>query len=152
MRHPELVGLEYFLDAITGDIFSVPEQVFEALEAEEEIVSLPPWQQPLLNLAQKVLNDEDKRFIRIPADYPFSEIGLMNKFAESVSDASLRVALQKVLLEGDAQTRFAGVIDTYPAERRRWFEVRDVHEEQVVRRWLEQFGLQAESDPGQESS
>jgi len=152
MRHPEMVGLEYFLDAVTGDIFSVPEQVFEALETEEEIATLPAWQQPLLNLAQRVLNDEDKRFIRIPADYPFSEMGLMSKFAESVSDAALRVALQKVLLEGDAQTKFAVVIETYPGERRRWFEVRDVHEEQVVRRWLEQFGLHAESDPGQESS
>ena len=152
MRHAEMVGLEYFLDTITGDIFSVPEQVFEALETEEEIAGLPAWQQPLLNLAQRVLNDEDKRFIRIPADYPFSEIGLMSKFAESVSDAVLRVALQKVLLEGDGQSKFAVVIETYPAERRRWFEVRDLHEEQVVRRWLEQFGLQAESDPGQESS
>lgn len=152
MHHPEMLGLEYFLDTLTGEIFSLPEEVFDALETEEELETLPVWQQPLLYLANRVLNDEDKRFLRIPADYPFGDFDLMSRFAESVTDAKLRLALQRALFEEDAQDKFALVIETYPNERRRWFEVRDTHEEQVVRHWLEQYGLQAESDPGPESS
>jgi hypothetical protein len=71
------------------------------------------------------------------------EYGWMAEFAASVGDARLRERLELALSGRGAFRRFKNVLLDFPAERERWFAVRDGHLREAARGWLEDQDIEA---------
>ena len=69
------------------------------------------------------------------------EYGWMAEFAASVADARPRERLELAQAGRGAFRRFKNVLLDHPAERARWFAVRDARLREAAREWLAEQGI-----------
>ena len=75
------------------------------------------------------------------------EYGWMEEFTGTVGDARLRDRLEVALDGRGAFRRFKNVLLDFPAERERWFAVRDERLRAVAREWLAEQGIEPTTTP-----
>jgi hypothetical protein len=118
-----------YLDTRTGEVLMVP---VDRLDGEDD------WP-----------SDEDidasldaGHLLAIEALGASVEYGWMAEFASSVGDARLRELLELALSGRGAFRRFKNVLLDFPADRERWFAVRDGHLRAAAREWLTEQGIE----------
>jgi hypothetical protein len=75
------------------------------------------------------------------------EHGWMAEFAAAVGDTRLRELLELALSGRGAFRRFKHVLLDFPAERTRWFAVRDERLHAAARDWLAEQGIEPTTTP-----
>jgi hypothetical protein len=123
-----------YLDPRTGEVLMVP---VDRLDGEDD------W--PSDDDIDAGLDAGDLLAIE-PLGAPV-EYGWMAEFASSVGDARLRELLELALSGRGAFRRFKNVLLDFPAERGRWFAVRDAHLRAAAREWLAEQGIEAIAAP-----
>jgi tetratricopeptide (TPR) repeat protein len=88
---------------------------------------------------------EDSRFVRVEPEGSDRAYRDMEEFTASVGDRALRERLQDALSGKGAFGRFKRVLADHPAERERWFELRNERLEARARTWLEDVGMSAKA-------
>ncbi len=132
-----------YLDTQTGEVLSAGADIFRMIEddATDEMKDLPDWQQDEIEIAKKILQDENDRYIEIPKHESFESYRHMEIFVEIINETELKEKLLIALDGKGAFRRFKNVLEHYPEQREQWFKFK--HELMVneVSRWLEAFDI-----------
>lgn len=114
-----------FLDRQTGKLVGWSD--YDDVDAREE--------------TSDAIDADRDRYVKIERIDSAQEHDWMSDFTATVSDPVLRRLLDVALRGRGAFRRFKDVLLEYPAERERWFAVRDERVRGVIMRWLEENGL-----------
>lgn len=137
---------ESYLDTETGEVVVIPlELLDEHIFAEEYVKDLPKWKQDLVPCARPILRGSD-RYAVIPTAPSYEEYNLMLEFAASISDPNLRDLLSVALNGTGAPRRFKHILQDYPKEAARWFQMRDEFSIGRVREWLRELDIEPLDD------
>ena len=145
----------FFLDLETGRIVLLTDETSRALEelyaelpagadVEEAIRQrdMPDWQREEVCLADQVETGYGTRFIRIEPSDSRSGYRDMEEFIATVQDAYLQERLGRAINGRHPFRSFKEVLDSYPHERERWFEFKDVQVHQHALEWLADHGIE----------
>ena len=131
-----------FLNLENGEIVIIPETLLDGDCLDEENVSdLLEWEQELVEQARDVEENFEK-YEEIPTIPTFEVYNLMVEFAHSVTDPELKNMLAVALDGKGAFGRFKKILDSYPEERNRWFELKDETVKEYVKEWLEDIDVE----------
>jgi hypothetical protein len=132
---------EFFLDLATGEVVVIPAELLEQDCLEEEPAGLPAWEQALLPVV-RAIQEGGERYARVPQMPSYEIYNLMVEFAETVTDHRLRRLLAVALDGKGAFGRFKRVLADYPAERERWYRMKQAALNERVKEWLGQLGVE----------
>lgn len=154
MEKQDDMGSSEHFDTEAGEALNIPNEVMDAAESgdEEEIASLPDWEQELIETAKLILADEQGRFQDIPRRSSSDGYELMAEFAESVGNAKLRARLESVLHGKGVFRRFKDALRDDPDEENRWYKFHDEKMRQEVRDWLNSLGIEPIEEPQKKKS
>ena len=113
---PDLV---YFLDKISGEIFSVP------VDYEDDSF----WEE---------MESNDEQFIEMPAFNYEKERLLIHDFIKGVGNAKLRHLLEKAFVGKRPYGRLDEILAFYPDEMERLIALKEQYVSERVRSWLEE--------------
>lgn len=112
----------YYLDRLTGEIFSVPST-------------------PDSNDVLQQLKDNGERFLEIPPfDYP-SERQIVAEFVAQIADADLKKLLQTSLAGRKPFGKIEDILSFYPDEEERYTLLKDQFLSNRLKTWLEENNL-----------
>lgn len=151
---------DYFLDMVTGEVIAFSEEILgefksrlydsdsdeigdeiEYIEFDEE-PDLPYWMEDEVELALKILLDEEGRYVRIPERGPTMAYKSLSDFIETVEDPLLREELSNALTGKGAFRRFKDVLIDYPKERKRWHGYNAKAMKREIIEWLSSIGAE----------
>jgi hypothetical protein len=143
---------EWYLDRQTGEVLLVGKEILRDLEFDEdgaEAMSgkIPDWQQAERDLAARIEADATGRYERIPENKPRQGYRLMEQFAATVRDPSLREKLDVALDGKGAFRRFRNVLYDYPAERRQWLDYERQSKLERASEWLASLEIESTWKP-----
>ncbi len=116
---PDLV---YFLDKISGEIFSVP------VDYEDDSF----WDE---------LENNDEQFLEMPAFNYEKERLLIHDFIKGVGNAKLRQLLEKAFVGKRPYGRLDEILAFYPDEMDRLIALKEEYVSERVRSWLEEHDI-----------
>jgi hypothetical protein len=151
---------DYFLDMVTGEVIAFSEEILsefksrlydsdsdeigdeiEYIEFDEE-PDLPYWMEDEVELALKIVLDEEGRYVRIPEREPPMAYKSMSDFIETVKDPLLREELSNALNGKGAFRRFKDVLIDYPKERKRWHGFNAKAMKMEIIEWVRSIGVE----------
>ena len=112
----------YYLDRLTGEIFSVPST-------------------PDSNEVRKQLKDNGERFLEIPPFDYRSERQIVAEFVTQISDLELRNLLQTSLAGRKPFGKIEDILSFYPHEEERFALLKDQFLSNRLKTWLEENNL-----------
>lgn len=112
----------YYLDRLTGEIFSVPST-------------------PDSNEVRKQLNDNGERFLEIPPFDYRSERQIVAEFVAQISDPDLKNLLQTSLAGRKPFGKIEDILSFYPDEEERYTLLKDQYLSNRLKNWLEDNNL-----------
>jgi hypothetical protein len=131
--------LRNYLDKETGEVTTVSREVRRMVEEDESPDTLPGWQQPEFKTAQLIYETPD-RFLSLPSRFDVHEWQIMEDFASSAEDESLREELLSALHGRGAFRYFKDVIHRRGVKED-WYEFRTEAPREIAVEWLEKNGL-----------
>ena len=132
---------EFFLDLATGEVVVIPAELLEQDWLEEDPADLPAWEQALLPVVREI-QEGSERYARVPQVPSYEIYNLMVEFAETVTDRRLYQLLVVALDGKGAFGRFKRVLADYPAERERWYRMKQAVMTEWVKEWLSELEIE----------
>lgn len=131
-----------YLDAETGEIIDMPDEIMRAVEDGKTKSALVEWDEELAETADKILSDEKNRFLLIPMRESREGYEVMIAFAGTVEDRQLRKKIDMALDGKGAFRRFRNVLNQYPDELERWYKFKDDWMRDEAIQWLLDNGIE----------
>ena len=128
------------LEIIYASYYDEPTQTVDWKAAFQE-KHIPNWQLEGLQNADRIEAGFGSRFIAIPqegADVGYRD---MEAFINTVSNRRLQEHLERALSGRGAFRSFKDVLLDYPAERERWFQLKQDRLHQRMLAWLDEQGI-----------
>jgi hypothetical protein len=154
-------GVTWYLDAESGALLVVRDEVREELEAIYEDVygdvsakripfadalrqRLVPegMREPLIE-ADRVAQDDGSRFVPVPATDSRVAYQDLEAFIAAVEDGELQAWLGRAIIGRGAFRRFKDTLAEAPPEHERWLAFRDARLRERALAWLRQVGIEA---------
>ena len=132
-----------YFDVDTGKVFTVGEEEGIAVEADCPLEDSPEWQHEVIELARKVANDKNNRYLELPSKWDFHEYAVMERFFRSVEDQERSDVLCITIQGSGAFRRFKemahrfGIIDD-------WYQYRDNALKELAVDWCEEHEIEYE--------
>ena len=123
-----------YLNRDTGEIVTVTDEDRRAVDENEDLDSLPDWQQENLPKVREAL--ESDRFLELPTSFDIHEWSLMERFSRDRATAMERQELLDSIHGAGAFRSFRGAIRRLRIEDE-WHAFRASSLEQIARDWLE---------------
>ncbi len=123
----EMAGGAYtrFYDKKTGETVSLPDS-FQIDDVDEEL--------------EELLETEPDRFLRFPEEYDIHKYSIMERFIESIPDASIRNDLAQAIRGRGAFRRFKSSIRYYGIEQL-WYDYLENAYREIAIRWCREHDL-----------
>jgi hypothetical protein len=135
-----------YINRKTGELITLTHEEVALTEDPEEAAEAPQWQKDLLPKACEVLASED--YIPLPSKFEVHEWSIMERFAQSHTDATVSDELDAALHGRGAFRRFKDA-----AHRLRiaddWYRFRDAAFEEIAIEFLEAHGIAYQREPSQ---
>jgi hypothetical protein len=93
------------------------------------------------------IDADPARYLEIGHLDAATEHGWMERFTEGVADPHLQAQLQRALAGAKHSRRFKNALLDAPAERQRWFALRDSQLKQWIEQWFETRDLAVGAPP-----
>jgi Uncharacterised protein family (UPF0158) len=106
----------------------------------------PQWQKELLPKAREVLASED--YISLPSKFEIHEWSIMERFAQSLTDAAVSDELDATLHGRGAFRRFKDAVHRLGIADE-WYRFRDAALEEIAIEFLEAHGIAYQLEPRQ---
>jgi hypothetical protein len=153
-------AFDYFLDAETGDVIILSEDIlqkaqaiisesydedmsdYEAIEFDED-VELPEWAEDEVELALEVFINHEMRYIRIPERRSAYVFQAMQGFTAALENQELRLLLEGIVDGKGAFRRFKDILEDYPKERKQWYGYSARMAREEITEWLRSVGIKA---------
>jgi len=132
-----------YVDTHTGDVHIIYRDSFRCANGEMEPAELEDWSAQEVELAGKILEDTDERYVEIERWHSSEEYDLMEEFAEKAHDPRVRDRLMDALRRNKPFRRFKDALCESPALRETWFAFQGHSQRDTARWWLRRFGIEA---------
>ena len=140
MRRPAYINRK------TGELITLTDEVLALAEDPDEAADAPQWQKDLLPKAREVLASED--FIPLPSKFEIHEWAIMERFAQSLTDAAVSDELDAALHGRGAFRRFKDAVQRLGIADE-WYRFRDAALEEIAVEFLETHGIAYNREPQQ---
>jgi hypothetical protein len=124
-----------YLNKKTGEVVTVTEEDFEAVERHNSIDEYPEWQHESIKTAHEIL-DHEKDFIGLPTKYDVHEYQIIERFIFSLKDREISENLHRAIKGKGAFRRFKNGIIRFDIEDE-WYKYREEAIKQVAIDWCE---------------
>ena len=135
-----------YINRRTGELITLTHEEVALTEDPDEAEAAPQWQKDLLPKAREVLASED--YIPLPSKFEIHDWSIMERFAQSVTNAAISDELDAALHGRGAFRRFKdavyrlGIADD-------WYRFRDAALEEIAIEFLEAHGIAYQREPRQ---
>ena len=135
-----------YINRKTGELVTLTHEEVALTEDPDEAALAPQWQKDLLPKAREVLVSED--YIPLPSKFEIHEWSIMERFAQSLTDAAVSDELDAALHGRGAFRRFKdaahrlGIADE-------WYRFRAAALEAIAIEFLEACGIAYQREPRQ---
>ncbi|MFW9993930.1 MAG: UPF0158 family protein [Candidatus Odinarchaeota archaeon] len=140
-----------YLDTETGEIIVVENWLADTweegdgtLEGFDGYKRLEDWQKRAVEVLLAFEEHPSDRYRKVPSLSSGEQYVLMEWFAGTVSDPSLRKRLELALSGRGAFKRFKEVLSRYPGEQKRWYGYKQQRVEKQARAWLASIEIEPE--------
>jgi len=134
-----------YINRKTGELITLTHEELALAEDPEEAMDAPEWQKYLLPKVREVAASED--FIALPGKFEIHEWSIMERFAQSLTDAAVNDELQAAVHGGGAFRRFKDAVHRLGIADE-WYRFRDAALEEVAIDFLEAHGIEFQREPG----
>ena len=135
-----------YINRKTGEIITLTDEVVALAEDPDAAAEAPQWQKDLLPKAREVLASED--FIPLPSKFEIHEWSIMERFAQSLTDAAVSDELDAALHGRGAFRRFKDTVQRLGIADE-WYRFRDAALEEIAVEFLEAHGIAYDREPQQ---
>ena len=135
-----------YINRKTGEIITLTDEVVALAEDPDAAADAPQWQKDLLPKAREVLASED--FIPLPSKFEIHEWAIMERFAQSLTDAAVSDELDAALHGRGAFRRFKDAVQRLGIADE-WYRFRDAALEEIAVEFLETHGISYNREPQQ---
>ena len=135
-----------YINRKTGEIITLTDEVVALAEDPDAAADAPQWQKDLLPKAREVLASED--FIPLPSKFEIHEWAIMERFAQSLTDAAVSDELDAALHGRGAFRRFKDTVQRLGIADE-WYRFRDAALEEIAVEFLEAHGIAYNREPQQ---
>jgi len=129
-------GLSY-LDKNTGEVIVLAEEEFRAADDGDSLEDYPEWQRENIRIAQKIIDDDNKKFLGLPTKFDIDEYRIMEKFCLSIWDEKTSEALYAAIKGSGAFRRFKDSIHRFGVADD-WYKYRDEALKEIAVEWCEE--------------
>ena len=129
-------GLSY-LDKNTGEVIVLAEEEFRAADDGDSLEDYPEWQRENIQIAQKIIGDDNKKFLGLPTKFDIDEYRIMEKFCLSIQDEKTSEALYAAIKGSGAFRRFKDSIHRFGVADD-WYKYRDEALKEIAVEWCEE--------------
>ena len=127
-----------FLNIETGEVILISDDEFRAVEEDKDINKFPEWQRKVIELAEKVM--EEDSYIKLPSKFDIHEYSIMEKFCLSLTDNRLSNIMYNSIKGSGAFRRFKDHLHRHGIADN-WYEYRDEALKQIAIEWCERKGV-----------
>jgi len=131
-----------YFDTETGAIIDMPDDIMRALDDGETESALVEWDEELAEVAEKILSDEQNRFLPIPRRESREGYEIMASFAGTVENKGFKEKISIALDGKGAFRRFRNVLNQHPDELERWYKFKDDWMRDEAIQWLLENGIE----------
>lgn len=136
MEMQSIEGSSY-LDKDTGEVIVLAEEEFRAAENGDSLEDYPEWQRENIQIAQKIIDDDNKKFLGLPTKFDIDEYRIMERFCLSVQDEKASDALHRAIKGSGAFRRFKDCIHRFGIADD-WYKYRDKALKEIAVEWCEE--------------
>jgi Uncharacterised protein family (UPF0158) len=135
-----------YINRRTGELITLTHEELALAEDPEEAEDAPQWQKDLLPKAQEVLASED--FIPLPSKFEIHEWSIMERFTQSLTDATASDELDAAIHGRGAFRRFKDAVHRLGIADE-WYRFREAALEEIAIEFLEEHGIAYHREPRQ---
>lgn len=128
-----------FYSKLTGEIFIINEEEYNAAEENGDITSFPEWQREFIQGAIDVIENEEN-YIMLPSKYCIDEYNIMEEFCLSIDESNIRDDLYYSIKGSGAFKRFRDKIERYDIEND-WYKYTDEALKQIAIEWCKEKNI-----------
>jgi hypothetical protein len=136
-----------YINRKTGELITLTHEEVALTEDADEAEAAPQWQKDLLPKAREVLASED--YIPLPSKFEMHEWSIMERFAQSRTDAAVSDEVDAALHGRGAFRRFKDAVHRLGIADD-WYRFREATLEEIAIEFLEAHGIAYEREPPQE--
>jgi hypothetical protein len=133
-----------YINRKTGELITLTHEELALAEVPEEAEDAPQWQKDLLPKAQEVLGSEE--FIPLPGKFEIHEWSIMERFAQSLTDAAVSDELDAAIHGPGAFRRFKDTVHRLGITDE-WYRFRDAALEEIAIEFLEEHEIAYQREP-----
>jgi hypothetical protein len=127
-----------YINQKTGELITLTHEEFALAEDADAAEAAPQWQKELLPKAREVLASDD--YIPLPSKFEIHEWSIMERFAQSLTDAAVSDELDAALHGRGAFRRFKDAVHRLGIADE-WYRFRDAALEEIAIEFLEEHGI-----------
>lgn len=135
-----------YINRKTGELITLTHEELAFAEDPDEAEDAPQWQKDLLPKAQEVLGSED--FIPLPSKFEIHEWSIMERFAQSVTDATAGDELENAVHGRGAFRRFKDAVHRLGIADE-WYRFREAALEEIAIEFLDEHEIAYQREPTQ---
>jgi Uncharacterised protein family (UPF0158) len=133
-----------YINRKTGELITLTHEEFAMAENPDEAEAAPQWQKELLPKAREIMASED--YISLPSKFEIHEWSIMERFAQSLTDAAVSDELDAALHGRGAFRRFKDAVHRLGIADE-WYRFRDAALEEIAIEFLEEHGIAYQREP-----
>ena len=137
-----------YINRKTGELITLTHEEVALTEDPDEAAEAPQWQKDLLPKAREVLASEED-YIPLPSKFEIHEWSIMERFAQSLTDAAMSDELDAALHGRGAFRRFKDAVHRLGIADQ-WYRFREAALEEIAIEFLEEHGIAYQREPRQE--
>ena len=127
-----------YLDKRTGELVTISDEEISIVEEDLDPREYPEWQQPVIEKAKRILEEED--YLPLPSKFDIHEYSIMERFCNSIEDDELSEELNYQIRGSGAFRRFKDAIHRNNIAQE-WYRFRQRALEEIAKDWLEANGI-----------
>jgi hypothetical protein len=147
-----IMGLEFqndqsesYLERATGRVVPISQEDIAAAEDEDDLEDYPDWQRESIEIARKILDDDDDSYIQLPTKWDIHEYDIMERFIETVEDQAACDALYRAIKGKGAFRYFKDTVCDLGI-RDQWFGYRNNALKEIAIEWCRENQIEFEDD------
>ena len=133
-----------YLNRRTGEIVTISEEEFDAVEDQDSLENNPEWEQDNIRIAREILDNEED-FLSLPTKHDIHEYQIMERFCHSVKDRNVSESLYGAIKGKGAFGRFKENLARFEMADE-WYKYRDEAIKRIAIDWCKSNHIEFEEE------
>jgi hypothetical protein len=133
-----------YLNRETGEIVTISEEEFDAVEDQDPLENYPEWEQDNIKIAREILDNEEN-FLNLPTKHDIHEYQIMERFCLSVKDREVSEELYGAIKGKRAFGRFKEILQRFRMADE-WYKYREEAIKRIAIDWCKSNHIEFEEE------